>query len=118
MILVAGKPKFRQLRHTSMPITRLDKLLESSTGGSLGEIIQRAQEMGDLTTRLRAELDPDTAESLLAANIRDNGELVVVASSSAWAAKLRFESEKLMRAARSEGTPVTSSRVSVARTGA
>ncbi len=110
---VGDSSRFRQLRHTSMSIIRLDKLLKSSPGGSLGKIIQRARDMDDLTTRLRAELDPETAESLLAANVRNNGELVVVASSSAWAAKLRFESENLLRAARADGTAVNRFRVSV-----
>ena len=98
-----------------MSIIRLNKLLKSSAGGSLGKIIRRARDMDDLATRLRAAIDSESAHTLLAANIRDNGELVVIASSSAWAAKLRFESEKLMRAARSDGTPVNSVRVTVAR---
>lgn len=96
-----------------MSIIRLDKLLESSSSDTLGKIIQRARDLDDLTTLLRAELDPDTGLSLLAANVRNDGELVVVASSSAWAAKLRFEGEKLMQAARSVGAPVTSFRIRV-----
>jgi len=96
-----------------MSIIRLDKLLDSSSSDTLGKVIQRARDLDDLTTLLRAELDPDTGLSLLAANVRDNSELVVVASSSAWAAKLRFEGEKLMQAARSSGTPVTSFRIRV-----
>ncbi len=110
---VAHPSQIRQLRHTSMSIIRLDKLLKSSPSGSLAKIIRRARDMDDLTTRLRVALDPKTAESLLAANVRDNGELVVVASSSAWAAKLRFESEKLMGVARADGTAVNRFRVSV-----
>ncbi len=96
-----------------MSIIRLDKLLNTSTDNTLGKIIQRAKDLDRLTTRLRAELDPDTALSLLAANVRADGELVVVASSSAWAAKLRFEGQKLMQAASSGGTTVTSFRIRV-----
>lgn len=99
-----------------MPIIRLDKLLTTQASGALGKIIQRAQDMNDLATRLRAQLEADTAAALLAANVRDNGELVVLVGSSAWASKLRFEGEKLMRAAGSDGTHVTSFRVSVKRT--
>jgi len=98
-----------------MTIIRLDKLLGSQAGGTLSKIIRRAQDMDDLAIRLRAHLDADTAAALLAANVRDNGELVVLARSSAWAGKLRFEAEKLMRAARSDGTTVSSIRVSVKR---
>ncbi|NOX69305.1 MAG: DUF721 domain-containing protein [Gammaproteobacteria bacterium] len=96
-----------------MSIIRLDKLLNSGTTDTLGKIIRRAQDLDDLTTRLRDELGADTALALLAANVRDDGELVVVASSSAWAAKLRFEGESLMQAARDSGLSVTSFRVRV-----
>ncbi len=99
-----------------MPIIRLDKLLKPGPEGSLGRIIQRAQDMDDLTARLRGQLDEEMAETLLAANVRGNGELVLVASSSAWAAKIRFEGERLMRAASSENVEVTSFRVRVAST--
>lgn len=111
---VARNPLFCKLRHTSMSIIRLDKLLKSGSDGNLGKVIRRAQEMDQLTTRLRAELEPDTAESLLAANVRDNGELVLVASTSAWAAKIRFEGERLMQAASDGDIRVTSCRVRVA----
>jgi len=96
-----------------MSIIRLNKLLISGDTDTLGKIIRRAQDLDDLTTRLRGALDPDTALALLAANVRDDGELVVVASSSAWAAKLRFEGEKLMRVARDGGASVTNFRVRV-----
>jgi hypothetical protein len=97
-----------------MPIIRLDKLLKSGPEGNLRKIIQRAQDMDDLTARLRGKLDEEMAENLLAANIRGNGELVLVASSSVWAAKIRFEGERLMRAASDENIEVTSFRVRVA----
>ena len=51
----------------------------------------------------------------VAANIRDDGTLVVLASSSAWAARLRFESERLMAAARGSGKTVLSCSVRVGR---
>jgi len=57
----------------------------------------------------------DEARSVIAANIRDDGELVVLASSPAWAAKLRFEAEALMTAARQSGAEVTSCTVRVNR---
>jgi hypothetical protein len=97
-----------------MSIIRLDKLLKSGPNENLGRIIRRAREMDDLTTRLRAELEPETAQMLLAANVRDSGELVLVASTSAWAAKIRFEGERLMQAASVGDITVTSCRVRVA----
>jgi len=104
-----------------MTIISLEKLLQSRSGPSsdnsssnaLSELVQRARDMGDLTSQLRGELEPNLAQALLAANVRADGELVVVASTSAWAAKIRFEAEKLMRIARSTGTKVSRFRVAV-----
>ena len=85
-----------------MSIIRLDKLLKSAPAGRLDKIIQRAKNMQDLTTLLRGHLDQELAPALLSANIRAD-ELILVASSSAWAARLRFEAETLLQAARAEG---------------
>ncbi len=98
-----------------MTIIRLDNLLKTGAGGTLDEIIQRAQNMDALTTALRAELPADAAENLLAANLREDGALVVICVSSAWASRLRFESDKLIAAARKMGLSVTSCKVSVSQ---
>lgn len=98
-----------------MTIIRLEKLLKTGSGGALDEIIQRAQNMDELTMALRAVLPADAAQNLLAANLRDDGELVLICSSSAWASRLRFESDSLMAAARAAGLTVSSCRVSVSQ---
>jgi hypothetical protein len=98
-----------------MSITRLENLLKTGTGGNLDKIIQRAQNMDVLTTALRGELPTDAGQNLLAANLRENGELVLICASSAWASRLRFESEKLADAARRAGLTVTSCRVCVSQ---
>ncbi len=98
-----------------MTIIRLEKLLKTGASGTLDEIIQRAQNMDDLTTALRAEMPPDAGPNLLAANLRENGELVLIFASSAWASRLRFESDSLMAAARAAGRTVSSCRVSVSQ---
>jgi len=105
----------RQLRHISMTIIRLENLLKAGASGTLSKIIQRAQNMDELTTALRAALPTDAGQSLLAANLRENGELVLICTSSAWAARLRFESDKLMEVARRAGLMVNSCRVSVSQ---
>jgi hypothetical protein len=97
-----------------MPIIRLDKLLKSPSAGRLDKIIQRAQDMQELTTELRKQLDPDLAPALLSANVRHD-ELVLVAASSAWAARLRYESEGLLAAAKAAGHPASRCQVKVAR---
>ena len=96
-----------------MSIIRLEKLLKTGSGGALEEIVQRAQNMHDLTSAIRSVL-PDAAQSqLLAANLREDGELVLICSSSSWAARLRFESEQLIEAARLAGADVSKCKVKV-----
>jgi len=99
-----------------MPFKSLENLLKPNEDGGLGEIISHAQQMGELVQRLQLSLPSDMAGSIRAANIRDDGELVILASSPAWAAKLRFEKELLIAGARGSGTNVTSCSVRVSRT--
>ena len=96
-----------------MTFIRLEKLLKTGAGGALDKIIRRAQNMDELTAMQRAELPEDAAQNLLGANLRENGELVLVASSSAWASRLRFEADKLTIAAGKAGLTVSSCKVSV-----
>ena len=98
-----------------MPMKRLENLLNPNDDGCLGDIIRHAQDMGELVQLLQQASRADTGASISAANIRDNGELVILASSSAWAAKLRFEADTLMAAARNTGADVTSCTVRVNR---
>jgi len=98
-----------------MPFKRLENLLNPNDDGELGDIIRHAQDMGELIQVLQQSLPGDTRGSISAANIRDNGELVILASSPAWAAKLRFDAECLMAAARDSGAEVTSFKVRVSR---
>ena len=98
-----------------MTIIRLENLLKARAGSTLSKIIRRAQNMDELTTALRAKLPADAGQNLLAANLRDDGELVLVCTSSAWASRLRFESETLMEAARKAGLTVNTCRVTVSQ---
>jgi hypothetical protein len=98
-----------------MSVKSLQDLLNLNENGGLGDIIQHARDMGELVALLQASLAKEEAQSVVAANIRDDGELVVLASSPAWAAKLRFEAESLMIAARQTGAEVTSCTVRVNR---
>jgi hypothetical protein len=97
-----------------MSIIRLEKLLKSNAGGDLKNIIQTAQKLDDLTTRLRSRLKADAAPHLLGANVREDGELVLICSSSAWASRLRFESDALLRTARDFGVAARTCQVRVA----
>ena len=47
--------------------------------------------------------------------MRESGELVVIAATSAWASRLRYESDALLEAARSTGVEAHSCRIRVSR---
>ena len=98
-----------------MPIKRLENLLNPNDDGGLGEIIRHAQDMGELLQCLQQQLPEESAANILSANVRDDGELVVLASSPAWAARIRFEADSLMAAARQSGAEVSSCKVRVSR---
>ncbi len=98
-----------------MSATKLEKLLNSGSSRNLNKIIQTAQNMDTLTNALQGALEPSLAENVLAANIRENGELVVICASSAWASRVRFESDALLVAAGKAGFKASSIRVSVSR---
>ncbi len=108
-----GNPENRELRHISMSIIRLKNLLKTGSGGALEEIVQRAQNMDNLTSAIRSVLPDEAQASLLGVNLRENGELVLICSSSSWAARLRFESEQLIKAARLTGADVNKCKVKV-----
>jgi hypothetical protein len=90
-----------------MPLKSLENLLNPNANQDLGDIVRRARDMD--------ELPQDQAGSIRSANVRDNGELVVLAASPAWAARLRFEADRLMAAARETGAEVNACTVRVER---
>jgi len=98
-----------------MPATKLEDLLKKGAASSLQKIIQTAQNMDSLTAALQAGASQDLADHILAANVRDDGELVVICSSSAWASRVRFESESLLEVAKRAGFAASSLRVTVTR---
>ena len=98
---------------TALTKPQIEKLLKSGTGNSLEKLIQTAQNMDSLTSALKAAVGPEMGENLIAANVREDGELVVICSASAWASRLRFEEVALLAAAAEAGFRATSLRVSV-----
>ena len=69
--------------------------------------------MGELTHLLCKALPEEYAGAIVAANMREDGDLVVIAASSAWASRLRYETDTLLAAAREAGLKVTACRVRV-----
>ncbi len=98
-----------------MPANELKNLLKPSGDGDLGKIVRRAREMGELTEILASALPADQAPGIAAANLRDDGELVVIASSPAWASRLRYEADTLLDAARSVGLEAHTCRIRVSQ---
>ena len=98
-----------------MPAKSLENLLNSNENGDLGRIVRRARELSELATALARALPPEEGASIVAANVREDGDLVVLCQSSAWAARLRFLSDALIAAAKAHGTDPTSCTVRVAR---
>ena len=98
-----------------MSTKSLENLLKPNKDGGLGDVIRRAKEMGELATALSSALPADLADGIVAANIRDGSELVVICRSSAWAARLRFETESILDAARKTGADVSSCTVKVSQ---
>jgi hypothetical protein len=71
--------------------------------------------MGELTHVLSESLGGEYAGAIVAANMREDGELVVIAASSAWASRLRYETDALLEAARKAGREPTACRVRVSQ---
>lgn len=98
-----------------MSSEKLIDLLNPSKDGDLGELIGRARQMGELTGILCKSLPKADQGAIVAANVREDGELVVICASSAWAARLRYSSDKLLEAARKAGVNASSCRVRVSQ---
>ncbi len=96
-----------------MPAQKLENLLNRNKNGELAEIIERARDFAELSDALAAALPEDVREGLVSASVSADGQLVVFGRSPAWAAKLRYESQSLLEAARDSGQPADSVRVRV-----
>ena len=93
----------------------LKNLLNPNSGGDLGKLVQRARELGELTHTLCKSLPAEFSGAIVAANVRADGDLVVIAASSAWASRLRYETDTLLAAARATGLTAHSCRIRVSQ---
>lgn len=98
-----------------MTAKSLENLLNPCQNGDLGSIVRRARDMGELAAALARSLSPDEGTSIVAANVREDGELVVLCQSPAWASRLRFASDTLLDAARAHGAKADRCVIRVAR---
>jgi len=98
-----------------MSENELKNLLNPCSDGELAGIIRRARLLGELTEVLCKALPDDYTGAIVAANLRENGDLVVIAASPAWASRLRYETETLLAAARDAGLEPVACRVRVSQ---
>ena len=98
-----------------MAENQLKNLLSPCSEGDLASVIRRARELGELTEALSRALPEDCAGAIVAANFRQDGNLVVIAASSAWASRLRYETDTLLEAARDAGLNPVACRVRVSQ---
>ena len=67
----------------------------ASKNASLGGLLRRASLLAQLENRIAGALHADLAEHMRVANVRD-GRLVLLASSPAWATRLRMHSRQVL----------------------
>lgn len=96
-----------------MSTNKLKDILNSNNVGDLGDIIKRARRMGELTQLLSHALPEADRSAIVAANVREDGTLVIICASSAWASRLRYQSDLLLRAARDAGISAKTCQVRV-----
>ena len=89
--------------------------LISDPDSGLGRLAREAADRVALTDRLREALDPELGHSLRAANLREDGTLVLLASGPEWAARLRYEADRLLRLCREKNPQAARVRVRVSQ---
>ncbi len=76
----------------------LGELLAANT--PLGALARAASSRLDLADSVRQQLSPTLAAAVSNCNLRGDGTLVVSATSSEWAARLRFEADGILAGCR------------------
>jgi hypothetical protein len=71
--------------------------------------------MGELTDIIARALPEADRAAIIAANLRDGGELVVICASPAWASRLRYQTDAILKAAQDSGIVVNKCRVRVSQ---
>jgi hypothetical protein len=90
----------------------LSELL-AAQNSSIANLADRAQQKVALSDHLRTQLPENLAGGFVHCNLRDDGTLAVIASSSECAARLRFETEEFSRICTALGITISGIKVSV-----
>ncbi len=91
----------------------LSDLIGSQNSG-LGRLAAEARKRADLSNYLRDQLGEPLSGAISSCNLRDDGTLVVIAVNSEWAARLRFETQQLIKLTRETGAKVSTCKIRVA----
>ena len=91
----------------------LSELIAAKTG-ALSGLADQARLREDLSDYLRKSLPPELAEGFVHCNLGERNTLVIVASTPAWASRLRFESNRFIELCAAQGTPVMTVKIRVA----
>ncbi len=90
----------------------LKSLLEDGSS-PLNRLVSRASAMQSLCDVVTDSVDADHASHITDVNVSEENVLVVVADSAAWAARLRFQTDALLSAARAHGIQAAQCKVRV-----
>ena len=88
--------------------------LIASKQSSLGQLAAQAQARATLTDDIRNGLPHELAAELVHCSLDDDGTLTIRTSGPEWAARLRFETERLLNLARQNHPQTTQVKIRVA----
>ena len=89
--------------------------LISLSNSPLNQLAREARSRLELTDHIRAGLPADLSAEMTSCNLDAHSTLVVRASNPAWAARLRFETERLLVLCRERPPETRSVKVKVSR---
>jgi hypothetical protein len=87
--------------------------LIGSSDTEFANLADAARLRADLSDYLRNNMDKSLVQGFMHCNIRDDGTLVIIATSSEWASRLRFEAHQFIDLCRGQGTLVQTVKVRV-----
>ncbi len=92
---------------------KLKNILNSKDQHDLGSLVENTKRLAKLTENLSFTLPESDRHAIVAANIKNNGELIVICASSAWASRLRYKTKALISAANKTGIKANSCKIRV-----
>jgi hypothetical protein len=88
--------------------------LVSNTHSAMGRLASEARQKIGLTDHIRAGLAPDLAQRMISCNLDPEGILTIRTAGPEWAARFRFESDRILTLCRQRHPEACSVRIGVA----